>query len=72
MNQVVEYITCTISANKPEFIFEVALSDNEIYRIKHHWLLGGMIKIPKSKYRFLADLADVLSFHILKELEGGL
>ena len=65
--RVVEFITCTISANTSEYVFEIALSDLGMDRLRQTTFLGMSFKKPK--YQFLNDLAEALTQEILEKLE---
>jgi len=67
VSKYVDYVTCTVSANTPEYVFQIVLSDNDMYTIKHHNWLG--ITFQKNKATFLKDLSEILALHILEELE---
>lgn len=66
---IVDSVTCTISANSPEYVFEVSLSQLGMHRLKHKQLLGGCVELPKLKYEFLNDLAAALAEEIVNHLE---
>jgi hypothetical protein len=66
---MVEYVTVTCASHAPEYIFEIALSDLEMDRLKREYLLCGLVSFPKNKYKFLNDLRDVLTEEILAHLE---
>jgi hypothetical protein len=67
MNNLLDSVTVTVSANEPTYIFNIILSDVELDKLAHEKILG--MRFKKNKYKFLSDLADVLSDEILKELE---
>lgn len=67
--KIIDYLTFTVTANSPQYVFEIAISQLKMDEIKHKELLGGFIRLQKSKYEFLNDLRDVLAEEILTILE---
>lgn len=65
---MIEWITCTVSANEPTYRFEISLSDLDLERLKYRRLFG-LFNIQKSKWEFLNDLRDVLTEEIVKHFE---
>ena len=59
-------VSVTISANKPEYVFQIAVDAYGLNRLRFDTFLG--YDFPKNKYRFLKDLSDALSEEILREL----
>lgn len=70
MGEVVQNITMTVSANAPEYIFQISLCSLGMHRLRHKRLLCGFVEIPKNKYEFLNDLAALLSDEIVTRLES--
>ncbi len=65
--RIVDYVSCTVSANSHEYQFGVSLSALELERLSHYRVLG--MRFRKEKYQFLNDIAEVLAANILEQLE---
>lgn len=66
---VVDSVTVTIPATRPEYVFEIALSSLGLDAMRHDELRVLGIRIPKNRYRFLNDLAKALAEEIVQHLE---
>jgi hypothetical protein len=67
--KIVEGVTCTVSANVPEYVFQIALSAEGMQWLKRKALLCGFVSIQKGKYEFLNDLAAALTEEIVQHFE---
>lgn len=61
------FSTATTACADSDLIFQIKLSELDLYRLRHYKFLG--FDFQKSKYRFLLDLRDVLTEEILSCLE---
>jgi hypothetical protein len=66
-DQLVQTVSCTISNMPRKYHFEVELDEWELDKLRSNTWLG--IRFEKNKYKFLNDLAELLTAEILKELE---
>lgn len=66
-NPLIGTFTVAVSANTPEHVFHITLSDWTLDQLSRKRILG--ISFRKEKYEFLNDLADVLKAEILQHLE---
>lgn len=66
---LVQSATITTSTYSPEYVFTIVLNDIELDELRHHRLLNGCVRLQKNKYKFLNDLAEVLTNEILWHLE---
>jgi hypothetical protein len=64
---IVEWVTCTLSADKPDYIFEVAINAREIDKMQHETFLGLFV-YKKDKWRFLNELRERIADEVLEQL----